>query len=123
MKPGARLLAQNDDMPNDWNFRISQRLAAGRYLLKLVPVGRTYDTVHVSMGFREQHALPERGFPPFTIEENIEEKVLAIPFRVDNASSLVGVTVNASQLPTGDGVGELGVALLKGAHTLYEGDN
>ena len=118
---GARLLAQNDDMPNDWNFRISQRLAAGRYLLKLVPVGRTYDTVHVSMGFREQHALPERGFPPFTIEENIEEKVLAIPFRVDNASSLVGVTVNASQLPTGDGVGELGVALLKGAHTLYEG--
>ena len=118
---GARLLAHNDDMPNDWNFRISQRLAAGRYLLKLVPVGRTYDTVHVSMKFREQHVLPERGFPPFTVEENLEEKVLAIPFRVDNASSLVGVTVNASQLPTGDGVGELGVALLKGAHTLYEG--
>ena len=117
---GARLLAHNDDMPNDWNFRISQRLAAGRYLLKLVPVGRTYDTVHVSMKFREQHVLPERGFPPFTVEENLEEKVLAIPFRVDNASSLVGVTVNASQLPTGDGVGELGVALLKGAHTLYE---
>ena len=118
---GARLLAQNDDMPNDWNFRISQRLAAGRYLLKLVPVGRTYDIVHVFMEFREQHALPERGFPPFTVEENLEEKVLAIPFRVDNASSLVGVTVNASQLPTGDGVDELGVALLKGAHTLYEG--
>ena len=118
---GARLLAHNDDMPNDWNFRISQRLAAGRYLLKLVPVGRTYDTVHVSMAFREQHVLPERGFPPFTVEENLGEKVLAIPFRVDNASSLVGVTVNASQLPTGNGVGELGVALLKGAHTLYEG--
>ena len=118
---GARLLAQNDDMPNDWNFRISQRLAAGRYLLKLVPVGRTYDTVHVFMEFREQHALPERGFPPFTVEKNLEEKVLAIPFRVDNTSSLVGVTVNASQFPTGDGVDELGVALLKGAHTLYEG--
>ena len=118
---GARLLAQNDDMPNDWNFRISQRLAAGRYLLKLVPVGRTYDIVHVFMEFREQHALPERGFPPFTVEENLGEKVLAIPFRVDNTSSLVGVTVNASQLPTGNGVGELGVALLKGAHTLYEG--
>ncbi len=118
---GARLLAHNDDMPNDWNFRISQRLAAGRYLLKLVPVGRTYDTVHVSMEFREQHALPERGFPPFTVEENLGEKVLAIPFRIDNTSSLVSVTVNASQLPTGDGVGELGVALLKDTHTLYEG--
>ena len=118
---GPRLLAQNDDMPNDWNFRISQRLAAGRYLLKLVPVGRTYDTVHISMEFRERHVLPERSFPPFTVEENLEEKVLAIPFRVDNASSLVGITVNASQLPTGNRVGELGVALLKGTHTLYEG--
>ncbi len=117
---GTRLLAQNDDMPNDWNFRISQRLAAGRYLLKLVPVGHTYDTVHVSMEFREQHVLPERGFPPFTVEENLEEKVLAIPFRVDNTSSLVGITVKVPQLPTGNGGSELGVALLKGAHTLSE---
>ena len=118
---GTRLLAQNDDMPNDWNFRISQRLEAGRYLLKLVPVGRTYDTVHVSMEFREQHALPERSVPPFTVEEDLEEKVLAIPFRVDNTSSLVGVTVNTVPLPTGNEVGELDVALLKGTRTLYEG--
>ena len=118
---GTRLLAQNDDMPNDWNFRISQRLAPGRYLLKLIPVGQDYDIVHVAMEFREQHVLPERGFPPFTVEEDLEEKVLAIPFRVDKASSLVGVTVDASQLPTEKGVGELGIALLKGAHTLHEG--
>ena len=118
---GTRLLAQNDDMPNDWNFRISQRLEAGRYLLKLVPVGQNYDIVHVFMKFREQHALPERNFPPFSVEADLEEKVLAIPFRVDNTSSIVGVTVNASQLPTENGVGELGVALLKGTHTLYEG--
>ena len=108
-------------MPNDWNFRISQRLAPGRYLLKLVPVGRTYNIVHVFMKFREQHALPERGFPPFTVEKNLGEKVLAVPFRIDNTNSLVGVTVNASQLPNRNGTVELGVALLKGAHTLYEG--
>ena len=118
---GTRLLAQNDDMPNDWNFRISQRLDPGRYLLKLVPVGRTYGTVQIAMEFREQHVLPQRGFPPFTVDEDLEEKVLAIPFRVDNTNSLVGVTVNAFQLPTGNGVGELGVALLKETHTLYEG--
>ena len=118
---GTQLLAQNDDMPNDWNFRISQRLDAGRYLLKLIPVGQDYDIVHVFMKFREQHILPERGVLPFTVEENLEEQVLAIPFRVDKASSLVGVTVTASQLPTEKEVGELGVALLKGAHTLYEG--
>ena len=119
---GTRLLAQNDDMPNDWNFRISQRLAPGCYLLKLIPVGQDYDIVHVFMKFREQYILPERDSPPFTVEQNLEEKVLAIPFRTDSQNSLVGVTVNAIQLPTGNGVGELGVALLKGAHTLYEGN-
>ena len=118
---GTRLLAQNDDMPNDWNFRISQRLAAGRYLLKLVPVGQDYDMIHVFMEFREQRVLPERDLPPFTVEEDLEERVLAVPFRVDNTGSLVGVTVNASRLPTENGVGELGVALLKDARTLYEG--
>ena len=60
---GTRLLAQNDDMPNDWNFRISQRLAPGRYLLKLVPVGENYGSVEVAMKFRGQHTLPERGVP------------------------------------------------------------
>ena len=118
---GIRLLARNDDMPHDWNFRISQRLDAGRYLLKLVPVGQRHDIVHVYMKFREQHTLPKRNFPPFTVEEDLEEKVLTVPFKVDRTSSLVGVTVNTSQLPTENGVGELGVALLKGTHTLYEG--
>ena len=118
---GTRLLAQNDDMPNDWNFRISQRLAPGRYLLKLVPVGHNHGSVEVTMKFREQHILPDLGFPPFTAEEHLGKKVLAIPFRVDNSNSIVGVTVDASQLPPGNGTVELGVALLKGTHTLYEG--
>ncbi len=118
---GTRLLARNDDMPNDWNFRISQRLAPGRYLLKLVPVGHNHGSVEVAMNFREQRALPERGFPPFTVEENLGKKVLAVPFKIDNANSVVGVTVDTSQLQTENGVGELGVALLKGARTLYKG--
>ena len=118
---GTQLLAQNDDMPNDWNFRISQRLDAGRYLLKLVPVGRTYDIVHVFMEFREQQTLPDHGFPPFTVEKNLGEKVLVVPFKVDNSNSIVGVTVNSSQLPTKSGAVELGVALLQGTRTLYEG--
>lgn len=118
---GTRLLAQNDDVPNDWNFRISQRLTPGRYLLKLVPVGRNHGTVEVTMKFREQHVLPEQGLPPFMVEENLGETVLAIPFRIDNANSIVGITVDTPQLQAGNGTGELGVALLKGARTLYEG--
>ena len=118
---GTRLLGQNDDMPNDWNFRISQRLASGRYLLKLIPVGRNYGTVEIAMKFREQYAIPERGFPPFTVEENVGEEVLVVPFKIDKTHSLVGVTVNTSQSLTGNGTIELGVALLEGARTLYEG--
>ena len=118
---GTRFLARNDDMLNDWNFRISQRLAPGRYLLKLVPVGHNHGSVEVAMKFREQHVLPERGFPPFTVAENLGKKVLAVPFKIDNANSVVGVTVDISQLQTGNEAGELGVALLTGARTLYEG--
>ncbi len=118
---GTRLLAQNDDMPNDWNFRISQRLASGRYLLKLIPVGRNYGTVEIAMKFREQSAIPERSFPPFTVEENVGEEVLVVPFKIDKTHSLMGVTVNTSQPLTGNGTIELGVALLEGARTLYEG--
>ncbi len=118
---GAQLLAQNDDMPNDWNFRISQRLDAGRYLLKLAPVGSTYDIVHVSMKFREQQALPNRGSPPFRVEENLGEKVLAVPFKTDNTNSIVGVTLSVPQFSTKNGIVELGLAILKGKRTLYEG--
>ncbi len=118
---GTQLLARNDDMPNDWNFRISQRLSPGRYLLKLAPVGNNHGSVEVAMQFREQHVLPERGSPPFMVEENLGKKVLAVPFKIDNANSVVGATVDTSQLQTGNVTGELGVALLKGARTLYEG--
>ena len=118
---GTRLLARNDDMPNDWNFRISQRLTPGRYLLKLLPVGHNHGSVEVAMQFREQHVLPEHRFPPFTVKENLGKKVLAVPFKIDNANSVVGVTVDISQLQIGNGGGELGVALLKGARPLYEG--
>lgn len=115
---GTRLLAQNDDMPNDWNFRISQRLAPGRYLLKLAPVGENYGGVEVAMKFRAQHTLPELGVPPFTVEENLGEKVLAIPFKVEGAGSIVGITGGGSTIA---GPGDLGVALVKGTRTLYEG--
>ena len=118
---GTRLLAQNDDMPNDWNFRISQRLAPGRYLLKLAPVGENYGGVEVTMKFRGQRTLPERGIPPFTVEENLGEKVLAIPLEIEGAESIVGITVNGSPSSTVAEIGGLGVALVKGARTLYEG--
>ena len=73
------------------------------------------------MKFRAQHTLPEQGVPPFTVEENLGEKVLAIPFKVEGAGAIVGITVDRSPSSTVAGPGDLGVALVKGARTLYEG--
>jgi hypothetical protein len=35
----GRLVAANDDRPDDWNFRMSTRLDPGRYTLRVAPVG------------------------------------------------------------------------------------
>jgi hypothetical protein len=44
------LVAENDDRADDWNFLISRRLTAGRYLLQVDPVGT--DTATTTVGMR-----------------------------------------------------------------------
>ena len=110
---GRHLLAQHDDMADDWNFRISRKLEAGRYLLKLIAVGSTYGPVEVAMSTREERFIPERGLPPFTVTENLEGEVLRVPFRTDEANPLLWVKA------TGDG--PLGLALLRDGQVLVDG--
>ncbi len=43
------LVADEDDRPDDWNFLISERLAAGRYRLEVEPVGRRSATLRLAM--------------------------------------------------------------------------
>ncbi len=43
------LVAENDDRTDDWNFLISQRLSAGRYRLRIDPVGTDAATTTVAM--------------------------------------------------------------------------
>jgi hypothetical protein len=47
--PDGRLVADEDDRPDDWNFLISERLDAGRYRLEIEPVGRPSAKLRVSM--------------------------------------------------------------------------
>jgi hypothetical protein len=60
----GRLVADEDDRPDDWNFLIFQRLAAGAYKLRVEPVGSRGGPFEVSMRMAEE----------------VEERPLALPF-------------------------------------------
>ena len=65
--PDGRLVADEDDRPDDWNFLISERLPAGRYRLEIEPVGRR--TARLRLAMR-------------TVAE-VEGGALALPYRGD----------------------------------------
>jgi hypothetical protein len=60
----GRLIADEDDRPDDWNFLISERLPAGRYRLEIEPVGRRRAKLRVSMRTAAE----------------VEDKPLALPY-------------------------------------------
>jgi hypothetical protein len=47
--PGGKLMASNDDRPDDWNFLITERLDPGRYALRVDPVGASSGEIQVAM--------------------------------------------------------------------------
>ncbi|MEJ2693539.1 MAG: hypothetical protein P8166_10895, partial [Candidatus Thiodiazotropha sp.] len=59
----GRLLAQNDDRDHDWNFLIARKLAAGRYRLKLDPVGEASGNSTVSLRMPEEIEEPSLALP------------------------------------------------------------
>ncbi len=74
------LVADQDDRPDDWNFLISEHLAAGRYQLEIEPVGRSRAQLRVAMR---------------TVAE-VEDPPLVLPFHGDVA---VGEQVHLLPLP------------------------
>ncbi len=79
---GTRLIASNDDAENDWNFRITQRLAAGRYLLRVEPAGYVGGGSSVSMAVNVEHPLEARKLP-FTVDRSLGREILKIPVHPD----------------------------------------
>jgi hypothetical protein len=45
----GKVVAENDDRPDDWDFLLFQRLAPGRYTLKVEPVGSAATEVRIAM--------------------------------------------------------------------------
>ena len=58
-----RLIAANDDRANDWNFDIAASLAAGRYRLKVDPVGTDKATTRVDLFRPEEKSEPPLAVP------------------------------------------------------------
>lgn len=60
---GNKLLVVNDDRDNDWNFNIIQSLAAGRYRLRVSPVGRTSAETSIRLSEPETLASQNLALP------------------------------------------------------------
>jgi hypothetical protein len=109
---GTKLIAANDDMESDWNFRITQRLPAGRYLLRVEPAGYLGGGSSVAMAINPENPLPEKKLP-FTVEQNLAREILRIPVRAEADG------VFAARATTGRAV-KLG--LYRGTDLLAEGE-
>ena len=65
----GRAVAENDDRPDDWNFLLFQRLAPGRYTLRVEPVGVKTTEVRVAM---RSPAEVEKASAPLPIRDNLQ---------------------------------------------------
>jgi len=89
------IITSADDMPADWNFRVSRNLKAGRYVLAVSSVGSTGGPVELRMQKREEITLPARVLP-FSIKKALSSEVIKIPFRTGETESLLSVKVESS---------------------------
>ncbi len=103
---GTVLLAENDDMENDWNFRISRRLEPGLYNLKVENAGvDSYTTSIINMEIRNERLI-EINSLPFNYNGLLNKDVLTMPFLTDNTPGLLEIKCAADS--------EISVALYKG---------
>jgi hypothetical protein len=87
-------VAENDDRPDDWNFLLFQRLAPGRYTLKVEPVGVKTTEVRIAM---RSPAEVEKAATPLPIRENLQlgSDVLLRPLPVGAKADLLLVAARS----------------------------
>jgi hypothetical protein len=59
----GHVVAENDDRPDDWNFLLSERLAPGRYTLRVEPVGVGKTEVRVALRTPSEVEKPAATLP------------------------------------------------------------
>jgi hypothetical protein len=110
-------IAAVDDIPHDWNFRISRNLKAGLYLLQIdkADTGTGSGNIDVRMQTRKE-LVTEAQTVPFSVKKTINADVLKIPFTTGQEETLLQVKVLEGKSGT-----PLNMALLRGDKLLAQG--
>jgi hypothetical protein len=111
---GAVVLAENDDREDDWNFALSRRLRAGRYILKVEQAGAWSGSATVAMATREERSLREEALP-FTSSEVLAREVVTVPFKTGPEVALVRFQGFPSQ--------KISLALFRAGRLIAEGQD
>ena len=92
----GNLVAANDDRPDEWNFRITRRLAAGTYLLRVDGVGGSSGSTQVEM--RTPTERTGKALAPGKPRElRVGNAVLALPLRLPTKHAVVVVQTDADE--------------------------
>jgi hypothetical protein len=92
----GRVVAANDDRPDDWNFAIVRTLAPGAYRLEVEPVGAASASCTVSMRTRAEHVQPALALPA-SQEVRIGRGANLYPLTLPVGSELLIATVRAAE--------------------------
>lgn len=90
----GKLVAENDDRPDDWNFLLFQRLAPGFYTLKVDPVAATGGDVRVALRTPAEVELASLGLP-FHGNLQLGSDVLLRPLSIDSKADLLLVAARS----------------------------
>jgi hypothetical protein len=93
---GGRLVADEDDRPDDWNFLVSERLPAGRYRLEIEPVGRRHARLRVAMRTAAEVEEPRLALP-YHGELALGNAVHLLPLGLPRQSDLLLVAARSQE--------------------------
>ncbi len=92
----GRLVAVNDDRPDDWNFQISRALPAGRYRLDVDPAGKAEARTTISMLMPPEEAQPALTLPA-QLNPVLKRAVLVYPIPSLSEPVLLAAAVESNE--------------------------
>ncbi|MCP4657565.1 MAG: hypothetical protein GY856_19340, partial [bacterium] len=92
----GRRMASSDDRPGDWNFLLTERLAAGRYTLRVNPVGKAKATTELWMRRLEESEEPPLELPVGD-EIAVEGAVRTYPLTLPAGAEVLAIVARSSE--------------------------
>jgi hypothetical protein len=92
----GKLIAANDDRPDDWNFQISRVLPSGRYRLDVDPGGKSQAKTTVSILTPPEEAQPALVLPA-QLKPVLKKSVLVYPIPAFSSPALLTAAVESNE--------------------------